>query len=131
MHDHAIVRNVIDRANRMGITPADTILMYLPLFHLFGFSEGVLMSMMSGARQVLTESFDARGEPDLARAGSEPPSFTASTRTSRNCWRPRPGRPRDMSSVRTGILRHRHVELGANRAPRPVRSSGPCSPATA
>jgi fatty-acyl-CoA synthase len=58
-HCHNIVRNVVDRAFRMGITPADTILMYLPLYHLFGFSEGMLMSMATGARQVLTETFDA------------------------------------------------------------------------
>ena len=59
MHCHNIVRNVIDRAFRMGITPADTILMYLPLYHLFGFSEGMLMSLATGARQVLTHTFDA------------------------------------------------------------------------
>src|SRR5262252_8318069 len=58
MHCHNIVRNVIDRAFRMGITPADTILMYLPLYHLFGFSEGMLMSLATGARQVLMQTFD-------------------------------------------------------------------------
>src|SRR5262249_41126897 len=58
MHCHNIVRNVIDRAFRMGITPADTILMYLPLYHLFGFSEGMLMSLATGARQVLTQMFN-------------------------------------------------------------------------
>src|SRR5262245_33162339 len=60
MHCHNIVRNVVDRAFRMAITPADTVLMYLPLYHLFGFSEGLLMSLATGARQVLTETFDAR-----------------------------------------------------------------------
>jgi fatty-acyl-CoA synthase len=39
--------------------------MYLPLFHLFGFSEGLLMSMVTGARQVLTETFDPRESLDL------------------------------------------------------------------
>ncbi len=58
MHGHRIVRNLVDRAWRMAIIPADTIMMYLPLFHLFGFSEGMLMSMVTGARQVLTETFD-------------------------------------------------------------------------
>ena len=58
MHSHRLVRNVVDRGFRMAITPADTILMYLPLFHAFGFSEGMLMSMVTGARQVLTETFD-------------------------------------------------------------------------
>src|SRR5437016_5171072 len=58
MHCHRIVRNLVDRAFRLAITPADTIMMYLPLFHLFGFSEGMLMSMVTGARQILTETFD-------------------------------------------------------------------------
>jgi fatty-acyl-CoA synthase len=58
MHGHRIIRNVVDRAFRLAITPADTILMYLPLFHLFGFSEGMLTSLVTGARQILTETFD-------------------------------------------------------------------------
>jgi fatty-acyl-CoA synthase len=58
MHCHNIVRNVIDEANRMGITPRDVILMYLPLFHVFGLYEGPLMSMVTGARMVLTTTFD-------------------------------------------------------------------------
>src|SRR5262245_46237451 len=58
MHCHNIIRNVVDRAFRMAITPADTILMYLPLYHMFGFSEGLLMSMATGARQLLTQTFD-------------------------------------------------------------------------
>jgi fatty-acyl-CoA synthase len=58
MHCHNVVRNVVDRAFRMAITHADTILMYLPLYHMFGFSEGMLMSLATGARQVLTETFD-------------------------------------------------------------------------
>jgi fatty-acyl-CoA synthase len=65
MHSHRIIRNLVDRAFRLAITPSDTILMYLPLFHLFGFSEGLLMSMVTGARQVLTETFDPRESLDL------------------------------------------------------------------
>ena len=83
MHDHAIIRNLVDRAFRIAITPADTIMMYLPLFHLFGFSDGALMSMIAGARQVLTETFDpARSWPSSSR--SAPRSSTGSTRISRN-----------------------------------------------
>ena len=75
MHCHNIVRNVIDRAYRMAITPADTVLMYLPLYHLFGFSEGVLMSMATGGRQVLTQTFAANEslrllEAERARTGT-------------------------------------------------------------
>jgi fatty-acyl-CoA synthase len=58
VHTHNILRNVSDEANRMGMTPRDVILMYLPLFHAFGLYEGPLMSAMTGARTVLTTLFD-------------------------------------------------------------------------
>ena len=58
VHNHDIQRNVSDRANRMGMTSNDVILMYLPLFHLWGLYDGPLMSIMTGARTVLTTSFD-------------------------------------------------------------------------
>jgi len=58
VHTHNILRNVNDEANRMGMTPRDVILMYLPLFHAFGLYEGPLMSAMTGARTVLTNAFD-------------------------------------------------------------------------
>jgi fatty-acyl-CoA synthase len=59
VHNHNIVRNVDDRANRMAITINDVILMFLPLFHVFGYGEGPVSSLISGARMVLTEAFDA------------------------------------------------------------------------
>jgi fatty-acyl-CoA synthase len=58
MHNHGIIRNITDEANRMGVTPRDVILMYLPLFHVFGLYEGPLMIMLTGARMVLTTLFD-------------------------------------------------------------------------
>jgi fatty-acyl-CoA synthase len=58
MHSHNIVRNIVDEANRMGVTPGDVILMYLPLFHVFGLYEGPLMSLVTGAHLVLTTLFD-------------------------------------------------------------------------
>ena len=58
MHNHNILRNVIDEASRMGMTPRDVILMYLPMFHAFGLYEGSLMSMVVGARMVLAATFD-------------------------------------------------------------------------
>jgi fatty-acyl-CoA synthase len=59
MHNHNIIRTITDAANRMGITPRDVILIYLPLFHAFGFYEGALMFVHTGARMVLTTLFDA------------------------------------------------------------------------
>ncbi len=58
MHSHIMLRLNEERAFRLAITENDTILNYLPLFHLFSYSEGALMSMLTGARQVLTETFD-------------------------------------------------------------------------
>jgi len=103
MHDHAIVRNVTDRAFRMAITPSDTIMMYLPLFHLFGFSEGPLMSMVSGARQVLTETFDPA--ESLALVEQERATILHGFDTHfKELMEAQERSNRDVSSVRTGIL---------------------------
>jgi fatty-acyl-CoA synthase len=102
MHRHTLVRNVIDRAFRMAITPADTILNYLPLFHLFGFSEGMLMSMMTGARQLITESFDPA--ESLALIETERATIVHGFDTHfKDLLEAHRRRPRDVSSVRTGI----------------------------
>ncbi|MBM3941315.1 MAG: AMP-binding protein [SAR202 cluster bacterium] len=58
MHCHNVQRTVMDLASRMGVTSRDVILMYLPLFHCFGLYMGPLMSVISGARMVLTTLFD-------------------------------------------------------------------------
>ncbi|MGE3538217.1 MAG: AMP-binding protein [Candidatus Tectimicrobiota bacterium] len=59
MHNHNVLRNVTDEANRMAVRSTDVILMYLPLFHVFGLYEGPWMSVLTGARQVLMAQFDA------------------------------------------------------------------------
>jgi len=103
MHSHIIVRNVVDRAFRMAITPADTILMYLPLYHLFGFSEGMLMSMVTGARQVLTQTFDPN--EGLRLLDQERATVLHGFDTHfKDLLEAYQRRPCDTSSVRTGIL---------------------------
>jgi fatty-acyl-CoA synthase len=103
MHCHNIVRNVSDRANRMAITPADTILMYLPFFHLYGFSEGLLMSMVTGARQLVTETFDA--DESLLLLEKERATIVDGFDTHfKDLLEAHRRRPRDTSSIRTGIL---------------------------
>jgi acyl-coenzyme A synthetase/AMP-(fatty) acid ligase len=67
------------------------------LRHVVVLSEGPLMSMVRGARQVLTETFDAGQCLDLIASeratiihGFDTHySSTASTRTTRSCWTPR------------------------------------------
>jgi fatty-acyl-CoA synthase len=103
MHDHAIIRNVVDRAFRMAITPADVIMMYLPLFHAFGFTEGPLMSMVTGARQVLTETFDPA--ETLALVEQERATILHGFDLHfKELMEAHERFPRDVSSVRTGIL---------------------------
>jgi fatty-acyl-CoA synthase len=103
MHSHAIVRNVVDRASRMGITEADVIMNYLPLFHLFGFSEGLLMSMVTGARQVLMETFEPGGALD-GIAAERATLLSGFDTHFKELADAQARAPRDLSSVRTGIL---------------------------
>ncbi len=59
MHSHAAIRNVVDCSNRLGVTFEDVILNYLPMFHLYAYSSCAMMSILTGAKQVLMETFDA------------------------------------------------------------------------
>ncbi len=103
MHDHRLVRNVTDRAFRLAVTAEDVIMMYLPLFHLFGFSEGMLTSMVTGARQVLTEAFDGAESLELIARERATVVHGFDTHFKELC-EAHARRPRDVSSVRTGIL---------------------------
>lgn len=103
MHDHIAIRNVQERAMRMAITRNDVILNYLPLFHLFGFSEGGLMSMATGAKQVVTATFDPEASLDLVeREGvTIVHGFEAHVK---GLTEAQEARPRDLSTLRTGVV---------------------------
>ena len=58
MHCHNLLREIEDIDSRIGVTPRDVSLMYLPLFHVFGLVAGTLLFLDSGARMVLTTLFD-------------------------------------------------------------------------
>ena len=103
MHTHAIIRNVTDRVNRLAITPDDVILMYLPLFHVFGFGEGPLVSLVSGARQVLTATFDAEECLDLIQR-ERVTLVHGFDLHFRDLMLSQERKPRDVSSLRTGLL---------------------------
>ena len=103
MHSHRLIRNVEERGWRMAITSNDTILNYLPLFHAFGFSEGALMSVVAGARQIVTETFDAEECLDIIEAeqASVIHGFEAHMKALAEAQE---ARPRDLASLRTGIF---------------------------
>jgi fatty-acyl-CoA synthase len=103
MHSHVIVRNVVERASRMAITFDDVILMYLPLYHLFGFSEGLLMSLATGARQVLVDVFDPAECLRLLEEERATVLHGFDTHY-KDLMEAHERTPRDLSSVRTGVL---------------------------
>jgi fatty-acyl-CoA synthase len=57
MHSHKVIRNMSDAADRMKLTPEDTVVLYLPLYHVFG-AAAVLSYMYSGGSIVLVETYD-------------------------------------------------------------------------
>ena len=103
MHRHTLIRNVEERGFRMAITANDTILNYLPLFHAFSFSEGALMSPITGARQIITETFDPDECLDLIESArvTVMHGFEAHLKALSEAQE---ARPRDISSLRTGIF---------------------------
>ena len=100
---HRLIRNVEERAALMAITPDDTILNYLPLFHAFGLSEGAWMSMVTGARQIVTRGFDPEESLDLIeREGvTVVHGFEAHMKGLTDAQQ---ARPRNLSTLRTGIF---------------------------
>jgi fatty-acyl-CoA synthase len=77
--------------------------MYLPLYHLFGFSEGMLMSMATGARQVLSQTFDPN--ESLCLLERERATILHGFDTHfKDLLEAYQRRPCNTSSVRTGIL---------------------------
>lgn len=102
MHNHALIRNMTDHANRMGVTLNDVILMYLPLFHVFGLTEGPLISLLTGARQVLTESFNAEECLDLIATERATLIHGFDTHF-KDLVEAQECHPRDLSSLRTGV----------------------------
>ena len=103
VHTHNLVRNVEERAYRLAITPHDVILNYLPLFHAFGYSEGALTSLLTGAKQVVTPTFEASICLDLVERegvtlmhGFETHMKDLSDEQERQ--------PRDLKTLRTGLF---------------------------
>jgi fatty-acyl-CoA synthase len=103
VHSHKLIRNIEDRGFRAAIDSNDTILNYLPLFHAFGYSEGSLMSLITGARQIVTETFN----PDecLELVAQESVSvmhgFEAHLKALTEAQE---ANPRDVSSLRAGLF---------------------------
>ena len=103
VHTHNLVRNVEERAYRLAVTPRDVILNYLPLFHAFGYSEGALTSMLTGAKQVVTSTFDAPACLDLIEREGVTIMHGFETHMKDLCDA-QERQPRDLRTLRTGLF---------------------------
>ena len=103
MHSHKLIPNNEARAYRMAYTANDVILNYLPLFHALAYSECALMSFLSGARHIITETFDPHESLDLiaAEGVSIIHGFEAHLK---GLTEAQEVKVRDVSSLRTGIF---------------------------
>jgi fatty-acyl-CoA synthase len=63
---HRIVRNPQDCAHRLAITQEDVLLNFLPLFHCFSFNHMLMMSLVTGATQILIDRFSGDSALDAA-----------------------------------------------------------------
>ncbi len=66
VHSHRPIRNTMERGAIMGLTAHDVHMNYLPLFHIYAYSEISMMCVHTGACQVLMDVFDAERALDLA-----------------------------------------------------------------
>ena len=66
VHSHRPIRNTHERAQLFGMTMDDVHMSYLPLFHIYGYSEITMGAVLVGAKQILMDVFDAERALDLA-----------------------------------------------------------------
>lgn len=65
MHPHTAIRNMADAADRMELSTADSVVLYLPLYHVFGAAAGVISFMYAGGSIILMETYDVGQTLDL------------------------------------------------------------------
>ena len=103
MRNHHLLRNQCDRMERIAITEHAVVLNYLPLFHIFGYVDGPLLSVMAGSRQVLTATFDPDECIGLVEAerATQIQGFDSHLKALMDAQE---RRPRDTSSLRVGFF---------------------------
>jgi fatty-acyl-CoA synthase len=101
--DHGLIGNLVERHRRLRLSERDVFINYLPLFHIFGYVDGPLGSMMVGNRQVLTERFDPDEVLDLIEreGGTQVCGFEAHLKALCDAQE---ARPRDVRTLRTGMM---------------------------
>ena len=100
---HGFLRNQVDRIRILKTTERDVMYNYLPLFHIFGYLDGPMLSMAAGNRQILSETFDPEACLDAIEAEgvTQISGFEAHMKA---LMEAQERRPRDLSSLRTGVF---------------------------
>ncbi|MBI3736851.1 AMP-binding protein [Candidatus Sumerlaeota bacterium] len=103
MQTHHVIRNSRHTAKMMRMTPDDCTILFLPLFHAFGYYEGAVVSYIAGSRMVLTETFNPAEILELIEKEKGTIIHGFDTH-----WQDLMDHPdfkkRDLSSMRSGIL---------------------------
>ena len=101
--DHSLIESLVDRHRRLAVTERDVFIDYLPLFHIFGYVDGALGSLMAGYRHVLTETFDPDEALDLIarEGGTQVNGFEAHLKALCDAQE---ARPRNLRTLRTGLM---------------------------
>lgn len=103
MRNHSLLRNQRDRAAMLEVSVDDVMLNYLPLFHIFGYVDGPLLSMFAGNRQVLVQMFNADDAIDLVE--KEGVSIFCGFETHlKELSDAQEANPRNVASLRAGIF---------------------------
>jgi fatty-acyl-CoA synthase len=103
MRDHTLLAHMADRYRRLQSSERDVFVNYLPLFHIFGYVDGPLGSLLVGYRQILTETFDADEALDLVEREGATHIDGFDTHLKR-LIDAQEARPRNLSTLRTGIM---------------------------
>ena len=103
MRDHLLLAHLADRYRRLQSSERDVFVNYLPLFHVFGYIEGPLGSMLAGYRQILTDTFDPDEALDLIEreGATHLDGFDTHLKLLIDAQE---ARPRNLSTLRTGVI---------------------------
>src|SRR2546427_1026285 len=103
MRDHFLLAHLADRYRRLQSSERDVFVNYLPLFHIFGYIEGPLGSMLAGYRQILTDTFDPDEVLDLIEreGATHIDGFDTHLKLLVDAQE---SRPRNLSTLRTGVF---------------------------
>lgn len=103
MHDHSCVRAIAERARLWRIAPGEITLNYLPMFHLYSFSEIIISGFLTGTRQIVLETFNGEEVLDLVERERVNILHGFDTHYS-DFLRAQERKPRDLSSLRFGTF---------------------------